>query len=112
MTALIPFLALIGLLLVVVAPYAITGWFRDRRARIIAGQIELTDAIHAELGAAASPFVTKPAFGPWRVTYTMPSGRTPIDRLIAITHSVLRRRGAADIEIVFTPSRSPRLRAA
>ena len=109
MAALIPLLLLI---LVLVAPYAITSWHRDRSARIIARQIELTDAIHAEHGAAAAPFVTKVAFGPWRVRYAMPSGAAPIDRLVAITRRVLARRGAADVEIVFTPSRPPRLRAA
>lgn len=112
MTVLPPLLVFSALMLALAAPGVVTSWRRDRRARIIARQIELTDAIHAELGAAAAPFVTKRAFGPWRVRYTMPFEPASIDRLIAITHRVLAPRNSGDVEIVFTRTRSPRLRAA
>jgi len=112
MISLVPWLMFSALVLALAAPYVVSSWHRKRRARIMARQIELTDAIHAELGAAAAPFVTKRAFGPWLVRYAMPAEPAPIDRLIAITHRVLGPCRNGDVEIVFTRARSRRLRAA
>lgn len=104
---------LVAVLLLCV-PFAVMGWVRDSRERVIARQIQLTDAIHAELGAAAAPLVSKRTFGPWRVTYTLPLGRNAtVDRIVSITYRVLGHAGAAHVEIVFTPRQdTPRLQAA
>jgi hypothetical protein len=79
---------------------------RERaRAEVVARQIMLTDAIHAELGPVVSPFVQKRAFRPWRVTFSVPETRVrEMARLISITDRVL---GAAlpsseGFHIVFT----------
>ena len=74
------------------------------RARVIEQQIALTDAIHAELGAVAAPVVTKPVFGPWRVTFAVPFGRPAlVEPLIVITSRVLASVSPAGVRIVLTP---------
>ena len=85
-------------------------------ADVIARQIMLTDAIHAELGAVVSPVVEKRAFRPWRVIFALPDERVrEMTRLIAITDRVLGARFATsdDVHIVFTRRASaPRALAA
>lgn len=106
---LVPVALLVALLLVVE---------RRQRAReeVIARQIMLTDAIHAELGAVVSPVVQKRAFQPWRVVFALPEGRIlEMARLIAITDRVLgaRLRSSGDLQIVFRrPASAPRAAAA
>jgi hypothetical protein len=95
---LVPVLALVGLLIAIE---------RRQRARdnVVARQIMLTDAIHAELGAVVSPVVQKRAFRPWRVVFALPEGRIlEMARLISITDRVLgaRLRSSGDLQIVFT----------
>jgi hypothetical protein len=80
---------------------------RRQRARddVVARQIMLTDAIHAELGAVVAPVVEKRAFQPWRVVFALPEGRIlDMARLISITDRVLgaRLRSSGDLQIVFT----------
>ena len=58
--ALVPFTAVLALLWV-------SGWIERRREMALARQIELTDAIHRELGAVAAPTVHPGARGSWRV---------------------------------------------
>ena len=86
------------------------------RADVIARQIILTDAIHAELGAVVSPVVEKHAFRPWRVVFALPEERVrEMSRLIAITERVFGNRMATseDVDIVFTRRASaPRALAA
>jgi hypothetical protein len=106
---LVPMLALFGALRFVEA--------RQRaRARVIARQVQLTDAIHAELGAVVAPVVDKHAFRPWRVTFPLAQSRAgEVSRLIAITDRVLadERLSPEDVHIVFTrPAYPPRARAA
>lgn len=95
---LLPAGAIVALLLAVEA---------RQRARddVVARQIMLTDAIHAELGAVASPVVVKPAFRPWRVTFAVGEGRArDLGRLIAITERVLGAElpTSEALHIVFT----------
>ena len=83
------------------------------RADVVARQIMLTDAIHAELGAIVAPVVEKRAFRPWRVVFALPDERVrEMTRLIAITDRVLGARFATsgDVQIVFT-RRAPAPRA-
>jgi hypothetical protein len=106
---LVPAAALVGLLMTVE---------RRQRARddVIARQIMLTDAIHAELGAVVSPIVEKPAFRPWRVVFALPPDRMrEMARLITITDRILGARFATAeaVHIVFTrPASAPRAAAA
>src|SRR5204863_2510557 len=89
----------------IAAPLMLAEAWRRRRARIIARQIELTDAIHAELGALVAPIVEKHVFRPWRVVFPLPSHCTPeVGRLIAIADRVVgtQLREADDLHIVFT----------
>ena len=75
------------------------------RADVVARQIMLTDAIHAELGAIVAPVVEKRAFRPWRVVFALSDERVrEMTRLIAITDRVLGTRFAPsdDVQIVFT----------
>src|SRR5205823_13508386 len=86
-----------------VAPFlVIVGLFRlidrigRRREEGLARQVELTDAIHRELGAAAAPIVRRRLGGEWLVTM-----RAPLDRpgtvaaLVRITDRVFARRSGA-----------------
>ena len=104
-------LIVLGVLLAMLAPVVVllaVAEARDRRrARVIARQIMLTDAVHAELGAVVAPVVEKHAFHPWRVIYPVRDRRAPeIGRLLAITDRVFRPelRPAEDVEVVFTRS--------
>jgi hypothetical protein len=85
------------------------------RAAVIARQVMLTDAIHAELGAVVSPVVDRQAFRRWRVTFPLAPGRAgDIGRLVSITDRVLGRESSPeDVEIVVTrPAPPPRPQAA
>jgi hypothetical protein len=106
---LIPAAALVAVLLAVEA--------RQRaRADVVARQIMLTDAVHAELGAFVSPIVQKRAFQPWRVVFALPEGRVrEMAPLMAITDRVVRARltPSEELQIVFTRSTHvPRMTAA
>jgi hypothetical protein len=86
------------------------------RADVVARQIMLTDAVHAELGAFVSPVVEKRAFQPWRVVFPLPEGRVrDMARLMAITDRVVGARltPSDELQIVFTRStHTPRVAAA
>ena len=106
---LVPVVVLVAILLAVE---------QRQRARedVVARQIILTDAIHAELGAVVAPVVEKRAFQPWRVVFPLPEERVrEMARLIAITDRVFNSRMATsdDVDIVFTRRASaPRALAA
>ena len=68
MMALIPFLAVWGLLRVAQA-------VERRRERCVSRQIALTDAIHRELGAAAAPEVRRTWTGEWVVSMRLALSR-------------------------------------
>src|SRR3954465_811324 len=91
-------LTLAAILVVLLAPVAVIvaiamaveSWQRAR-ADVAARQIRLTDAIHAELGPIASPFVEKHAFRAWRVRFVIAEGRArDMARLISITDRVFQ----------------------
>jgi hypothetical protein len=78
---------------------------RNATARVLARQIRLTDAVHAELGAIVAPIVEKPAFRPWRVVFPMRALRAAdVDRLVSIADRVLgdELRSPEHLQIVFT----------
>ena len=85
MIALVPFLAVWGLL--VLSRRAATA----REARV-ARQIALTDAIHRELGAVAAPVVRGGLGGGWIVSVRLPLQREGLVGAISrITHDLFRR---------------------
>lgn len=95
-----PFLGIAGILWLV-------GAMRERRRCAIARQIDLTDEIHRELGAAAAPFVRARARGRWQVRVAVPLDcPDTVGALVRIIQAFFTSRdgaGAADLEIVLTP---------
>jgi hypothetical protein len=70
---------------------------RARRAAIVARQIALTDAIHAELGAAAAPDVTRSWARGWTVSVRLPFHReSTVSAITRITHDLFRRLDRRD----------------
>src|SRR2546427_8877257 len=65
-------------LAVVLAPLLLAGWVERRRAAVIARQVELTEAIHRDLGAVVAPFVTRRPGGRWRVRIAVPFERPAV----------------------------------
>jgi len=90
-----PLLTLAGLLRLV-------EWIRRRREARYARQIELTDAIHRELGAVAAPTVHRRRGGGWLVHMTVPLHRPAVvAALLRVTDQVFASRAA--LQIVLTP---------
>jgi hypothetical protein len=90
-------LAAIGALAVPILPVAaLLVWAagRDRRrAAVVARQIELTDAISAELGAVVAPVLRRGPRGGWRVDMVVPPDRPAlVGRVLEIAHRVLPER--------------------
>ena len=97
----VPFLAVRALL-------ALAERLEDRRELTRYRQIELTDAIHWELGAVAAPVVRRRYSGDWLVSMTVPLDRPA---LVASILQVTGRYFAASpqaerFEIVLVPDRS------
>ena len=91
-----PLLTIAGLLRLV-------EWIRRRREARYARQIELTDAIHRELGAIAAPTVHRRRGGGWLVRMTVPLHRPAVvAALLRVTDQVFAPRAA--FEIVLTPA--------
>jgi hypothetical protein len=93
--ALLPFAVVVGLLW-------LSGVIQRRRENILARQVELTDAIHRELGAVAAPTVRPGARGSWRVVMAVPE---TLGALVRITDRVISRAERAPgrrIEIAVT----------
>ena len=83
---------------------------REARARVLARQIRLTDAVHAELGAVVAPIVEKPAFRPWRVIFPMRVVQgADVHRLVSIADRVVvnELRASDNVQIVFTRPAAP-----
>lgn len=95
-------------LLTVFAVLLFAEWRDKRRNASHAWQIELTDAIHRELGAAAAPVVEAGSGGEWLVKLTVPLDRPAlITSLLAITDRVFASRTERDeprFRIVLTPA--------
>src|ERR1700730_10104778 len=100
MIALIPFLAIWGLLRFV-------GGVERRRDARVARQIVLTDAIHRELGAVAAPNVRRTWSGEWVVSMRLPLPRGGTAGAIPrITHHRSRRLDRQDpprLRVVLLP---------
>jgi hypothetical protein len=111
-TALIPFVAVAGLLW-------LARTLRARREAAIVRQIALTDAIHRELGAAAAPEVRRSWTRGWIVSVALPLHREGLVGAVGrITHDVFARldgSGGSRLRLVLIPRalpRSPRARLA
>ena len=104
MIALIPFLAIWGLLRLVRA-------VERRRDTCVARQIALTDAIHRELGAAAAPNVRRTWSGEWVVSMRLALAREgTVGTITRITSDLFRRLDRQDpprLRVVLLP-REPR----
>ncbi len=95
----LPLAAIIGLMVA-------TDAVQRRRRRTIVRQVDLTDAIHRELGAIVSPVVESRRRGRWTVRLAPPPDRlVTAGRLAAIAHRILAAEGRRDhVEVeVVTP---------
>ena len=87
-------------LAVVLAPLLLAGWVERRRAAVIARQVELTEAIHRDLGAVVAPFVTRRRGRRWRVRIAVPFERPAVvEAVLAVVHRTFRER----FDLVLTP---------
>lgn len=93
---------------------ALAGHAQRRRAAALARQIELTDAIHARLGAAVAPVVRRRLGGRWQVRIPVPFERPALVESVArIAREVMVSRdgrAAEAWELVLSP-RAPVLAA-
>ena len=104
--------AVLAIGMAVVAFAAVAGILRlaervgRRREARYARQIELTDAIHRELGAIAAPMVERRRGGGWRVSMLVPLDRpATVAHLLRITDRLFgpdAPAGAAPYEVVLT----------
>ena len=94
----IPFLAVSALL-------KLSERLQDRRDFERDRQIELTDAIHWELGAVAAPVVRRRRGGGWRVSMAIPLDRSgEVAALVGLVQKHFGAGPAAErLEIVLTP---------
>ena len=80
--------------------FGLAGWVERRRAAAIARQIDLTDAIHHDLGPVVAPWVTRRPGGRWRVRIAVPFDRPAIVEAVLAT---VRRVFPEDFDLVLTP---------
>ena len=83
----------------------LTDRLQQRRAAGHARQIELTDAIHREMGAAAAPTVERRRGGRWLVRMMVPLERPAVvAAILQVTDQVFASPDAGDtLQIVLTP---------
>ena len=81
----------------------LTARMERRRAAVIARQIELTDAIHREVGALVAPWVTRRRGGWWRVRIAVPFERPSVVETVV---AVVRRTFTERFDLVLTPQES------
>jgi hypothetical protein len=60
-----------------------------RRADVVARQIALTDAIHAELGPVVAPLVRRGRGGRLEVVLAMPAGQPHLARIVQLAQATL-----------------------
>lgn len=95
-------------------------WLSERRAescaRRVALQIQVTDAIHRELGAVAAPEVAAGPGGGWRVSLRVPGRPALVGPLVQIVERTMAHASPRPFEIVLLPpvptptsARGPRL---
>jgi len=94
----IPFLAVSALL-------KLSERLQDRRDVERDRQVELTDAIHWELGAIAAPVVRRRRGGGWRVTMAIPLEKSgEVAALVSLVQKHFGTGPAAErLQIVLTP---------
>lgn len=104
--AAIPLTIVIGLL-------RLADRFQQRRDASRARQIELTDAIHREMGAAAAPRVERRWGRGWRVRMMVPLDKpVVVAAILRVTGRVFAPAGAGDaLQIVLVPRCQSRGRA-
>src|SRR5256886_2582204 len=85
---------------VIRASGGLTARVERRRAAVIARQIELTDAIHREVGALVAPWVMRRPGGAWRVRIAVPFERPAVVEAIV---AVVRRTFTGRFDLVLTP---------
>ena len=97
----IPFLAVTALL-------KLSERLQDRRELERDRQIELTDAIHWELGAVTAPVVRQRFGGGWRVSMAIPLERSAeVAALVSLTARQFNAdKAAGRLEIVLRPATS------
>jgi hypothetical protein len=97
----IPFLAVTALL-------KLSERLQDRRELERDRQVELTDAIHWELGAVAAPVVRQRFAGGWRVSMAIPLERSAeVAALVSLTARQFNAdKAAGRLEIVLSPAAS------
>src|SRR2546422_7157704 len=87
-------------LAVVLTPLLLASRVERRRAAVIARQVELTEAIHRDLGAVVAPFVTRRPGGQWRVRISVPFERPAVvEAVLAGGHRTFPER----FDLVPTP---------
>jgi hypothetical protein len=75
-----------------------------RRAAVIARQIELTDAIHREVGALVAPWVSRRSRRRWRVRIAVPFERPgAVEAVVAVVH----RTFTEPFDLVLTAQEDP-----
>ena len=84
----------------VLALLGLAGWVERRRAAAIARQIDLTDAIHHDLGPVVAPWVTRRPGRTWRVRIAVPFERPAVVEAVV---AVVRRTFAERFDLVLTP---------
>ena len=107
-------LSLLGVVALAAAPFVLTvlllvlcGHRQDRLAARVARQVEITDAIHRELGAVVAPLLTRGPWGSYRLVIPAPLEQPGmVARALAIAYRVLRRwdaEGTERVQIVVIP---------
>src|SRR5205823_4838991 len=101
--------------LTLLALLGLTARVERRRAAVIARQIELTDAIHREVGALVAPWVMRRPGGAWRVRIAVPFERPAVveplvagARLAARAVAWLRRLRRRERQVPLTDARGAR----
>src|SRR5437867_1451206 len=84
----------------VLALLGFAAWIERRRAAAITRQIELTDAIHREVGAVVAPWVTRRPGRAWRVRIAVPFEHPAVVEAVV---AVVRRTFAERFDLVLTP---------
>src|SRR2546422_11015096 len=80
-------------LAVVLTPLLLASRVERRRAAVIARQVELTEAIHRDLGAVVAPFVTRRPGRRWRVRIAVPFERPAVvEAVLAVGPPTFRGR--------------------
>src|SRR5262245_9411628 len=99
-------MALVGVVVLVGVPVAtlvgvlaLVDLAQRRRADVIARQIAVTDAIHAEFGAIVAPTVRRAGRG-WRVTLPMDARHPGIPRVMELARCTLGPTAKVEVAVV------------